>query len=158
MKESKIIAIGFDGTCVTNEFPNIGTSIGAEEVLKELVANGNRLVLFTNRGSNRKKERKKGGDILYNAVNWFKENDIQLYMINDNPCSEYPKPFYDLYIDDASLGVPLIEGVHDRPFVDWYEVRKILIEQGYIKSDLEKLYIEGDKLEKKIERINGRYI
>lgn len=30
-----IIAVDFDGTCVTHEFPRVGAEIGAAEVLKE---------------------------------------------------------------------------------------------------------------------------
>ena len=43
------IVIDFDGTVVTHEFPKIGRDIGAVPVLKELVANGHRLILFTMR-------------------------------------------------------------------------------------------------------------
>lgn len=32
------IAVDFDGTCVANEYPNIGREIGAAEVLRGLVA------------------------------------------------------------------------------------------------------------------------
>ena len=44
-----IIGIDFDGTCVTHEFPRIGKDIGAVPVLKELIANGHDLILFTMR-------------------------------------------------------------------------------------------------------------
>lgn len=30
-----IIAVDFDGTCVTHEFPRVGAEIGAAEVLKD---------------------------------------------------------------------------------------------------------------------------
>ena len=30
-----IIAVDFDGTCVTHEFPRVGAEIGAAEVLKK---------------------------------------------------------------------------------------------------------------------------
>ena len=43
------ICIDFDGTCVKHEFPEIGEDIGAAPVLKELIANGHRLILFTMR-------------------------------------------------------------------------------------------------------------
>ena len=51
-----IIAIDFDGTCVTHEFPSVGKSIGAEKVLKRLVDNGHQLILFTMR-SDRKESK-----------------------------------------------------------------------------------------------------
>jgi len=35
-----VIAIDFDGTCVTHDFPKVGKDIGAVPVLRELVENG----------------------------------------------------------------------------------------------------------------------
>lgn len=35
-----IIAIDFDGTCVTHDYPNVGKDIGASEVLKKLAEMG----------------------------------------------------------------------------------------------------------------------
>ena len=32
-----IIAVDFDGTCVSNEFPRVGKDIGAVPVLKKLI-------------------------------------------------------------------------------------------------------------------------
>ena len=43
------IAIDFDGTCVTHEYPNIGKDIGAIPVLKQLVKDGHKLILYTMR-------------------------------------------------------------------------------------------------------------
>ena len=34
------IAIDFDGTCVTHEYPGVGREIGAAPVLKKLTENG----------------------------------------------------------------------------------------------------------------------
>lgn len=112
------IAIDFDGTCVTHEYPNIGHDIGAIPVLKALVNNGHKLILYTMRS----------GKTLTDALNWFKDNDISLYGINENPTQKNwtfsPKIFAHIYIDDANLGVPLSR-ITNRPFVDW---RKIIIE------------------------------
>lgn len=44
-----IIAVDFDGTCVTHEFPYVGKEIGAAEVLKELTDKGHKIILFTMR-------------------------------------------------------------------------------------------------------------
>lgn len=44
-----LIAVDFDGTCVTHEFPKVGKDIGAERVLKLLVENGHQLILHTMR-------------------------------------------------------------------------------------------------------------
>lgn len=65
------IAVDFDGTCVTHEYPYIGKDIGAVPVLKRLVEEGNRLILWTMRSDQQ----------LTEAVNWFYENDIVLYGI-----------------------------------------------------------------------------
>lgn len=125
-----IIAIDFDGTCVTHEFPAIGNSIGAVEVLKKLIDHNHQLVLFTMRS----------GVSLHEAVEWFKKNDIQLYGIQYNPTqtswTSSNKCYAHLYIDDAALGCPLIfdESRCIRPFVDWLEVYKILIQKGFIKE------------------------
>lgn len=113
------ICIDFDGTCVTHEYPNVGVSIGAEEVLRDLVKAGHKLILFTMRS----------GEKLNDAVNWFKENEIELYGINENPTqkewTQSPKAYGQLYIDDAALGVPLVIN-EDRPYVDWQKVRSLL--------------------------------
>ncbi len=139
---SKIIGIDFDGTCVTHEFPNIGNPIGAEYVLKDLVRKGHRLILFTMRSdietpeSTQKEIHPVGGTYLTDAVKWFQDRNIPLWGINENPeqksWTHSPKPYCHLYIDDAALGVPLISGKHERPFVDWYEVRLQLITKGLI--------------------------
>lgn len=39
-----IIAVDFDGTCVTHEFPRVGKEIGAAEVLKELTDKGHKII------------------------------------------------------------------------------------------------------------------
>jgi hypothetical protein len=79
-----------------------------------------------------------GGDYLTDAVNWFKERDIQLYGINENPTQKdwttSPKSYANLYIDDASLGCPLIYG-RERPYVDWDAVEKHLTIKGIIKNE-----------------------
>ena len=70
------ICIDFDGTCVTHEFPKVGKDIGAIPVLKELVKQGHQLILYTMRSDGQKL-----GNVLTDAVNWFKENNIELYSI-----------------------------------------------------------------------------
>ena len=122
------IAIDFDGTVVTHEYPDIGRDIGAVPVLKRLVLEGHKLILNTMRS----------GEELQDAVDWFKENDIPLYGVNEDPeqkeWTQSPKVFANLYIDDAALGCPLIFPVKsfsngrtsDRPFVDWKKVEQRL--------------------------------
>ncbi len=137
------ICIDFDGTCVTHEFPNVGKEIGAPAVLKELVANGHNLILFTMRSN--KHDNKVGpvcvpqvnnGNFLDDAVNWFKENEIPLYGIQSNPSqgewTTSPKAYGQMYIDDAALGCPLVHGNHQRPYVNWGEVRYQLVRNKLI--------------------------
>lgn len=140
-----IIAVDFDGTCVTHEFPKVGRDIGAVPVLKELVSNGHQLILFTMRSDISNPRSKdynvstKGGKYLTKAVNWFKVNDIPLYGINKNPTQESwtksPKAYAQLYIDDAALNAPLVYDCQnkEKPYIDWHYVREVLKIQGIIK-------------------------
>lgn len=121
-----IIAVDFDGTCVTHDYPNIGKDIGSVPILKELSKN-HKLILYTMRSS-------KNGT-LQEAIDWFVENDIPLFGIQKNPSqkiwTDSPKAYAEIYIDDAALGCPLIEDLtlSDRPFVDWKIVKKILMDR-----------------------------
>lgn len=129
-----VIAVDFDGTCVTHEYPKIGRDIGAVPVLKKLVNAGNALILCTMRGN----LTKPNGD-LYEAVQWFEDNGIPLYGVNTNPTQERwtksPKPYADLYIDDAALGCPLVYPAdYSRPYVDWGRVYYLLHTRGFIDA------------------------
>lgn len=139
-----IICLDFDGTLVTHEFPHIGKDIGAVPVLKKLLANGHRLILNTMRSdvtipkSTDPFIQNISGNHLTNAINWCKENDIQLYAANINPeqssWTSSPKIYGHLYIDDAAIGTPLIydKTISDRPFVDWKKVEILLQELNLI--------------------------
>jgi hypothetical protein len=126
-----IICIDFDGTCVTHEFPEIGEDIGAEPVLKKLVENGHKLVLFTMRSDGQDK-----GDVLSDAIRWFDERGIPLYGIQTNPdqrsWTTSPKAYGHIYIDDAALGVPLVRHEDGRPYVNWKKVERLLELRGLI--------------------------
>ena len=116
------IAIDFDGTCVTHEYPRVGKDIGAVPVLKKLIDSGHQLILNTMRS----------GKELIDAVQWFADNDIPLYGANENPTQKEwtlsPKVYAHLYIDDAALGCPLMfdHAVSNRPFVNWELVDKYI--------------------------------
>ena len=138
-----IIAIDFDGTCVTHEFPKIGKDIGAIPILKELTNKGHKLILFTmrsNRTDNNSIDDENiqnvTGQFLDDAINWFKENNIPLYGIQTNPTQTQwttsPKAYAELYIDDAALGIPLVKIKGSRPYVNWVEVKKLLIKEGIL--------------------------
>ena len=138
-----VIAIDFDGTCVTHEFPRVGKEIGAKEVLKELIDKNHQLILFTMRSDVKNPSVAyenfdivlESGNYLTDALNWFKENEIPLFGIQTNPhqhtWTNSPKAYAQLYIDDAALGCPLIQdySISKRPFVDWTEIRKMLVKK-----------------------------
>lgn len=125
--QDAIIAIDFDGTVVTHAYPEIGDDAGAVPVLKELVANGCRLILFTMRS----------GSLLKEAEAWFRKRDIPLYAVNENPkqgrWTKSPKVHADLYIDDSALGCPIkfIDGAR-RPVADWVRIREQLVKEGFL--------------------------
>jgi hypothetical protein len=139
------ICIDFDGTCVTHEFPQVGKDIGAVPILKKLIDAGHNLILFTMR-SNRSVLNETGDPTIMNvtglflddAINWFKQNNIPLYGINENPGQKKwttsPKAYGNLYIDDAALGCPLLynQEISDRPFVDWLKIEEILKINGVL--------------------------
>ncbi len=127
-----IIAVDFDGTCVTHEYPLIGLSTGAIPVLKELVHAGHELIIYTMRS----------GYELEMAEMWFSENMIKLYASQINPTqhewTSSPKCYAQLYIDDAALGIPLIydDKFASRPYVDWPKVRSLLVEKGLLSEEM----------------------
>lgn len=147
------ICVDADGTAFTHDYPKIGKDIGAAPVLRKLVANGHRLILWTMRSDKRlgivdnNNKHHNPNNYLQQAVNWFKDNGIELYGVNHNigqsAWTDSPKCLSDLVIDDSALGIPLLTGlvdhekgidvpVHDRPFVDWEKVEKMLIERNIL--------------------------
>lgn len=137
------ILVDFDGTCTTHDFPRVGRDIGAVPVLKKLVANGHRLILFTMRSDIEKVDTSKNpelygkpGNFLTDAVNWFRVNDVPLYGIQTNPTqaswTSSPKAYGQLIIDDIGLGCPLVKPINARPYVDWERVELLLEEEGIL--------------------------
>lgn len=137
-----IIAVDFDGTCVTHDYPNIGKDIGAITVLKKLTENGHRLMLWTMRS----------GETLTDAVKWFSDNEIPLWGVNQNPeqhtWTNSQKQYAQIYIDDAALGAPLIDCEnHDdfnyiqakglpfseRPYINWTQVSTLFEIMGILQ-------------------------
>ena len=70
----------------------------------------------------------RSGEQLDAAVKLCSKNNIILYGVNENPAqhiwTQSPKPYAHVYIDDAALGVPLINNpdLSHRPYVDWAKV------------------------------------
>jgi hypothetical protein len=121
------VAVDFDGTCVTYAFPGVGEDIGAVPVLRELCSKGHKIILHTMRGEH----------FLPPAVQWFKDNDIPLYGINDNPSqhswTDSGKVFAHVYIDDAALGAPVKRSaVSPYPYIDWDLVRQWLVDHDFL--------------------------
>lgn len=124
----KIIAVDFDGTVVTHEYPDVGNDVPyAVEVLKRLDANGVKIILWTMRH----------GTELQDAVNWYEKKGIPLFGINQNPqqieWTQSPKCYAQVYVDDAAIGCPVKRPMSDkgRPFVDWQAVEKLLQEKMF---------------------------
>ena len=121
-----IIAIDFDGTIVTHDYPRIGSPIHlAISTIKDLIINGHKIILWTMRSD----------QTLDDAVKYLGDNGIILFGINRNPDQNWstsPKAYAQVYIDDAALGCPLIHSNFDRPQVNWTLVRKHLRSMGLL--------------------------
>ncbi|WP_255491292.1 hypothetical protein [Dysgonomonas sp. ZJ279] len=97
-----IIAVDFDGTLHTGDFPSIG-EIAAEAVkyMNKLKADGHYLIIWTCRH----------GDRLTEAINWLIEQEIPFDRINEHEPenikkyqSNSRKVYAHLYIDDKQVG------------------------------------------------------
>lgn len=97
-----IIAVDFDGTIVTHEYPRIGKPIPfAIETLKRLQQEDHhQLILWSVRE----------GHLLQEAVDYCAQRGLEFYAVNSNYPEEKPeertnrKVTADLYIDDRNLG------------------------------------------------------
>lgn len=137
-----IILIDFDSTCVKHNYPKVGNDIGAVPILKELVDKGHKLILFTMRSNDIENQmlpeehRTTEKDYLDHAIIWFSDNEIPLYGIQKNPLQHTwttsPKAHGDLIIDDTCLGIPLKNDGDGINYVDWIEVRKLLVDKRYL--------------------------
>ena len=131
--------LDFDGTVVSQAFPSVGKNIGAQRVLKELIYNNHKLILFTVRWDCPTNPE---NNYLTQAINWFKENDIELYGIQSDPeqssWTNSPKSCAQIMIDDSALGCPIKYDttISLKPFADWEKIREILIEKGLIKKPI----------------------
>lgn len=124
--KSLFVAVDFDGTITTHDWPSIGQDIGAIPVLKKIQEAGHRIILYTVRS----------GIELAEAVAFLSKHGIKLFGVNENSTqntwTESTKVYAHLYIDDAAIGTPLIYDLHDRPFVDWVTIEQMLIAKGII--------------------------
>ena len=107
MNKKFTIAVDFDGTLCQYAFPEIGEQTILQKKLMEtlikLRLNGNKLILWTNRGDNEKFK------VLTEAIEWCKEKGLEFDAVNENlqnqkKISGYsPKIMADYYIDDKAL-------------------------------------------------------
>ncbi|MGB1268305.1 MAG: BT0820 family HAD-type phosphatase [Flavobacteriaceae bacterium] len=116
MTDKLIIAVDFDGTIVTDAYPQIGKpQLFAFETMKRLQNDGHRLILWTYRC----------GKKLNEAVAFCKENGIEFYAVNNSfPNEEFTgkesrKIAADLFIDDRNIG----------GFIGWGEVYQKLTKE-----------------------------
>ena len=97
------IAVDFDGTIVTHEYPEIGKELPfATDTLKLLIKEGHKIILWSVREDK----------LLDDAVNWCRERGVEFYAIN----RDYPeettennnhfsrKLKVDMWIDDRNIG------------------------------------------------------
>lgn len=121
--QNKYIGVDFDGTIVKHRFPEIGDPVPlAITVLRELQKSGVKIILFTMRSDGQK-----SGNVLTEAVEYIEKHGISLYGINHNPDQDSwttsPKAYAHAYVDDLSVGCPLIHPSDGTPpFVDWGQV------------------------------------
>lgn len=152
--KSKIIAIDFDGTCLTHEYdkndPSVkGVDIGAVPVIERLIQEGHKILLLTMRS----------GEHLETAVQWFNDHDIPLWGVNYNKnqsrWTDSRKVFAHTYIDDAGLGnyyltmQPIvieeaggITHVPKKPYVNWPLVEESLEQQGFLTQSTIPVYTQ----------------
>lgn len=124
MKDSKLIAVDFDGTIAEDGYPKVGKAkMFAFETLKKLQEDGHRLILWTYRH----------GQTLEDAVEFCRRNGIEFYAVNNSfsgedfdPSKASRKLNADIFIDDRNLG----------GFPGWGEVYRIINERIEFDLDL----------------------
>ena len=97
-----VIAVDFDGTIVTHEYPRIGKPIpfAIQTLLKLQQEDHHQLILWTVRE----------GELLKEAVEYCASKGLEFYAVNSNyPEEDATQPTNrkvsaDLYIDDRNLG------------------------------------------------------
>lgn len=110
----EFVAVDFDGTLCTDDFPEIGKPKPLViEYVKDLAAAGSKIILHTCRENGTR-------PLLDEAVAFCKEQEIPLFAVNENPGNLHParyglspqdgrKVYADLYIDDKAVNTSEIE-------------------------------------------------
>lgn len=126
IKQGTVVAVDFDGTIVTHEYPEIDKPLPyCIETLKKITDAGGKIILYTMRS----------GETLAQAVDYLIDNDIKLWGINKNPdqhiWTDSPKVYAQIYIDDAALGTHTLQDpvFSSRPYVDWIIIDALLFSE-----------------------------
>ncbi|MDR2806274.1 MAG: hypothetical protein LBB85_11700 [Dysgonamonadaceae bacterium] len=107
-----IIAVDFDGTLHTGEYPAIGAPAPyAAEIMQQLAEDGHYIIIWTCRE----------GDYQTDMVNWLVEHKIPFNRVNNHApgvVKKYGfasrKIFADVYIDDRQIGgLPTWHEIYD---------------------------------------------
>ena len=126
------IAVDFDGTIVTHEYPAIGEEIPfATETLRRLIADGHQLILWS--------VREEGA--LDEAVEWCRQHGVEFWAVN----RDYPeekiennnhysrKLKVDMFIDDRNVG----------GLPDWGQIYRIVNEKITLNQLIRERYNQG---------------
>lgn len=132
------IAVDFDGTIVTHEYPKIGTELPfATETLKMLIKDHHKLILWSVRE----------GKLLDEAVEWCRERGVEFWAVN----KDYPEESLennnhfsrklkaDWFIDDRGIG----------GLPDWGEIYQIITNHTSYRRVLKQKYCAEQETPKK---------
>lgn len=138
-----IYAIDFDGTIIEHVFPKIGNPVPlAFETMKKMIDRGDQLILYTMRS----------GKYLDEAVEFCRERGVEFWGVNENPeqkeWTNSPKVYAHFYIDDASLGAPLIYPSIGRPYYNWKVARRWIFAK---QPTVQVLNMDEDVIKKSLE-------
>ena len=149
-KNQIIIAVDFDGTIVTHDFPKVGTLVPyAKKVLTKLSTISEvQLMLWTMRSTLpiRIDKDSEPVDTLQQAFDFLKLHNLKFNLdwVNQNPDQSWShsnKQFAHIYIDDAALGCPLVQFSNSSRYtVDWFAV-ELLLQNPSINPLLSTLYL-----------------
>lgn len=123
------ISIDFDGTLVSNKWPEIGEEVPfCVETIKKFKEDGHVIILNTCRE----------GVLLDDAMAWMKQKDIEPDYVNENPDANAKwgkcrKVFADAYIDDHNAFIKK----RDDGSVDWLWIKR-KYENKYSQADIVK--------------------
>ena len=138
-----IIAVDFDGTIVEHAYPSIGREIpGAFDCLRQFVADGHRLILWTTRE----------GKLLEEAVRYCRNHDLEFYAVNsDTPGTllearsrKLATP--NVYIDDRNIG----------GLPEWPVIYEMVSEHLTFQELTDKVVEEGGSLDIVSSSFGGR--